>query len=181
MLKRIAAILLVVLSLTLQVNVAPAAASSLRSYVDSIDGYRFGYPNGWVPVKVSKGPDVVFRDLIEVSENVSVVISEVGKGKTLTDIGTPTEVGQRLVKYVFAPPESNREAELLAVGTRENDAKTYYYLEYAVKLPTQERHNLSSVAISRGKLFTLNISCTEDRWSKVEGMFRDVVNSFSVY
>jgi len=70
MLKQIAAILLVVLSLSL--TGCASAASGLKSYVDSTDGYEF-YP-GWLPVKVSNGPDVVFHDLIETTENVSVVV-----------------------------------------------------------------------------------------------------------
>jgi len=45
------------------------------------------YPNGWLPVKVSNGPDVVFHDLIETTENVSVVVSSV-QGKTLAELGT---------------------------------------------------------------------------------------------
>jgi len=48
----------------------------LQSYVDSTDGYQFLYPNGWVPVEVTNGPDVVFRDLIEYSENLSVAIAK---------------------------------------------------------------------------------------------------------
>jgi len=45
------------------------------------------YPNGWLPVKVSNGPDVVFHDLIETTENVSVVVSSVPQGKTLAELG----------------------------------------------------------------------------------------------
>ncbi|MCZ2201110.1 MAG: photosystem II reaction center PsbP, partial [Cylindrospermopsis raciborskii PAMP2012] len=52
-----------------------AVAAGFRSFVDTEDGYQFSYPNGWLQVKVANGPDVVFHDLIEVSENVSVVIS----------------------------------------------------------------------------------------------------------
>ena len=180
MFKRIAAILLVVLSLSLTGCVA--AGAGLNSYVDSIDGYQFLYPNGWLQVKVSDGPDVVLHDLIEVSENVSVVISPVPEGKTLAELGTPTEVGYKLGKNAIAPPDSGREAELVNAGTLESGGKKYYVLEYAVKLPNQqERHNLASVAISRGKLFTFNASAPEKRWPKVHRVFEQVVNSFSVY
>jgi photosystem II oxygen-evolving enhancer protein 2 len=54
-------------------------------------------------------------------------------------------------------------------------------LEYAVKLPNQARHNLASVAVSRGKLYTINVSATEERWPKVKEAFEKVVKSFSVY
>lgn len=59
--------------------------------------------------------------------------------------------------------------------------KTYYLLEYAVTLPTQKRHDLASVVISRGRLLTLNISSTEGRWEKMKPVFEQVVNSFSAY
>lgn len=180
MLKRFALILLVVLSLSLTSCVS--ATAGLKSYVDSIDGYQFLYPNGWLPVKVSSGADVVLHDLIETTENVSVVISPVSEGKTLAELGTPGEVGYKLGKSALAPPDSGREAELVNALAREVGGKNYYLLEYAVKLPNQqERHNLAVVAVSRGKLFTFNASAPEKRWSKVQKMFEQVVNSFSVY
>jgi len=181
MLKQIAAILLVVL-VALSLTGCISAGAGLNSYVDSTDGYQFLYPNGWLPVKVSSGPDVVFHDLIETTENVSVVISPVSEGKTLAELGTPGEVGYKLGKNALAPPGSGRAAELVNAEARESGAKAYYRLEYAVKLPNQqERHNLTSVAVSRGKLFTFNASVPEKRWSKVRPVFEQVVNSFSVY
>jgi photosystem II oxygen-evolving enhancer protein 2 len=179
--KRIAFILLLVLSLSLS-NPGVAAASGFKSFVDTSDGYQFLYPNGWLQVKVANGPDVVFHDLIEVSENVSVVISPVAEGKTLAQLGTPTEVGYKLGKAALAPPDSGRSAELVNAEARESNGKTYYILEYAVKLPNQQqRHNITSVAVSRGKLFTFNASIPEKRWQRVKRMMEDVVNSFSVY
>ena len=55
------------------------------------------------------------------------------------------------------------------LAQKEVDGKIYYLLEYAVKLPNQqERHNISSVAVSRGKLFTFNASVPEKRWQKLQ-------------
>lgn len=180
MLKRILAISLVVTTLIITGCVAPGAG--LKSYVDSLDGYEFLYPNGWVSVKVAGGPDVVFHDLIEPTENVSVVFSEVPDGKSLAELGTASEIGYKLSKNAIAPPNSGREAELVNVGTKESKDKTYYLLEYAVTLSGgQQRHNLASVAVSRGKLFTFNISTTEERWEKVGDQLQQVVTSFSVY
>ncbi|NER39106.1 MAG: photosystem II oxygen evolving complex protein PsbP [Oscillatoria sp. SIO1A7] len=180
MLKRIAAILLVISSLTISGCVATATAG-LQPYVDSYKGFEFLYPNGWMEVKVNNGPDVVFRDLIEQTENVSVIISKVEGDKTLADLGTPSEVGYKLSKNAIAPPDSGRTAELVNAEPLEKGDKTYYLLEYAVKLPSQERHNLASVAISRGKLFTLNLSTTEARWQKNQDKFERVAKTFSVY
>ncbi|AFZ19872.1 photosystem II reaction center PsbP [Allocoleopsis franciscana] len=179
MLKAIAALMLLVLSLGL--HGCATGISGLKSYVDSTDGYEFLYPNGWVPIQVTTGPDIVFRDLVEQTENVSVIFSEVPKGKTLQDLGTPGEVGYQLQKNAIAPPNSGRQAELVNAEARESGDKTYYLLEYNVKLPNQERHNLASVAVSRGKLYTFNASTTERRWNKMQNVFEQVVKSFSVY
>lgn len=180
MLKTIVAIALVILSLSLSGCVS--VASGLKSYVDSIDGYEFLYPVGWLPVKVSDGPDVVLHDLIETTENVSVVISPIPEGKTLAELGTPGEVGYKLGKNAIAPPDSGRVAELVSAGQQEFDGNIYYILEYAVKLPNQQqRHNLASVAVSHGKLFTFNASTPEQRWHKVESVFQAVIKSFKVY
>lgn len=179
MLKRVAALLLVVLSLSLQSCVS--AASGLKSYVNSYQGYEFLYPNGWAPVKVTDGPDVVLHDLIEETENVSVVINPVPDNKSLQDLGTPTELGYRLSKNAIAPPDSGRKAELVNAESRNAGDATYYLLEYAVKLPTQDRHNLASVVVRRGQLYTLNLSTTAERWEKLQARFRRVVSSFSVY
>ncbi|KYC39638.1 photosystem II oxygen evolving complex protein PsbP [Scytonema hofmannii PCC 7110] len=179
--KRIAFIMLLVFSFSLS-HSDVAIASGLKSYVDTTDGYEFLYPNGWVQVKVANGPDVVFHDIIETSENVSVVISPVSEGKTLKELGTPGEVGYKLGKNALAPEGSGREAELVNAQEREYNGKTYYKLEYLVKFPgNQQRHNLSNIAVSRGKLFTFNASVPEKRWRRVQKFIEEAVNSFSVY
>lgn len=179
MLRRIAALLLVVLSLSLQS--CTTATAGLKSYVNSYNGYQFLYPNGWVPVQVTDGPDVVFHDIIQETENVSVIISPVADRKTLQDLGTPSEVGYRLSKNAIAPPDSGREAELVNAESRQVGDITYYLLEYAVKLPNQLRHNFASVVVRRGQLFTLNLSTTEQRWQRLQDKLKIVVKSFSVY
>jgi len=178
-LGRIAVILLAILSLSLQGCVS--AVAGLKSYIDTTDGYEFLYPNGWVQVQVTAGPDVVLHDLIEQSENVSVIISPVPDSKTLEELGSPSEVGYRLSKNAIAPPNSGREAELVNAESRQIGDEDYYILEYIVKLPDQIRHNLASVAVRRGKLFTMNLSATDRRWEKMKDQFYQVVTSFHVY
>lgn len=178
MFKHIVALLLVALTVCLQ---GCSLGTSLQSYADNYDGYEFLYPNGWVPVKVPDGPDLVLHDLVEETENVSVIISDVPEGKTLEDLGSPTEVGYRLSQNAIAPTDSGRTAELISADRKDVDGKTYYLLEYEVQLPNQTRHNLASIIVRRNRLFTFNLSTTERRWQKVENQFRTVVDSFSVY
>jgi photosystem II oxygen-evolving enhancer protein 2 len=153
----------------------------LNAFADDIDGYRFLYPNGWVQIKVKDGPDVVFHDIIEQTENVSVVINPVPGRKTLSDLGTPGEVGYQLSKSAIAPDGSGRVAELVNAVEREVNGKVYYSLEYLVKLSDgRERHNLASATISRGKLFTVNASTPEERWDLMKPALERSVQSFLV-
>jgi photosystem II oxygen-evolving enhancer protein 2 len=187
MLKRIALVALMVLSFTLSGCVS--GASGLKAYVDSLDGYQFLYPNGWVPVQVSSGADVVFHDLIQTTENVSVVVSSVSGGKALADLGTPEELGQKLAKTMI-PANSSWTAEMVGAIANQVGNQTYYNFEYLIRRPDaaqpgeasfQERHQLASVAVSRNKLYTLSLSAPEDRWPRIESLFRQVASSFSVY
>lgn len=183
MFKRAVALLLICLAVTLQ-GCVPGGTAGFKSFIDSTDGYQFLYPNGWVPVKVSGGPDVVFRDIIQETENVSVVISDLpagAKGEDLSDLGSPGEVGYRLSQRVIAPAGSGREAELVNAESRTVKGHTYYLLEYAVTVNGQDRHSLASVAVSRGKVYTFNASTTEARWPKVQAVLNQAVRSFSVY
>lgn len=179
--KKIVLFFLITLSFCLT-SIDTATAAGLKSYVNTEKGYQFLYPNGWVQVKVSSGPDVVFHDIIEATENVSVIVSPAPSNKTLAELGTPTEVGYKLGKNALAPEGSGRKAELIDAQERQIEDKTYYMLEYLVKLPNNKRrHNLASVALSRGKVFTFNASVSQRRWPRVKRLIEDTVSSFAVY
>ncbi|MDJ1183084.1 photosystem II reaction center PsbP [Roseofilum casamattae] len=180
MLKRLAIAVFMTCSLMLAGCVS--GAGGLQQYVDATKGYEFLYPNGWVAVNVSNGPDVVFHDLVERTENVSVIGSPVSGEKQLADLGTASEVGYQLSKSAIAPEDSGRTAELVNAGSKTVGDKVYYLLEYAVELADgSTRHNLASVAVSRGKLVTFNLSTTEKRWQKLHTLFETVVQSFKIY
>jgi photosystem II oxygen-evolving enhancer protein 2 len=185
MLKRLVTMLVMVVSLvSLQGCVSVGGVEGLNKFVDALDGYQFLYPNGWLEVKVSNasGADVVFHDIIEQAENVSVVINPLSAGsKKLEDLGSPGEVGYKLGKSAIAPPGSGREAELVSAEAREVGDKTYYLLEYIVKIGDRTRHNIAEVAASRGKLYTINASTAEDRWEKMKDILERSIKSFSVY
>jgi photosystem II oxygen-evolving enhancer protein 2 len=183
MFKSFLAGLLIILSVA--ISSCSAGVSGLQSYVDTAKGYEFLYPNGWIPVTLGasarKSVDVVFRDLVERTENLSVIINEVPDGKTLEDLGTPSEVGYRLLKAINKTPNSDMEAEFLRAESRQGTDKTYYLLEYEENLPDQEaRHNIASVSVSRGKIFTFSLSTPERRWDKVKDSFEIATKSFTV-
>lgn len=138
------------------------------------------YPNGWTEVQVPGAADVVFHDIVNERENVSVVISDVPEGKTLQDLGSPTEVGYKLSKSINAMA-GDREVELVNAQQIDAGEKTYYILEYVADLPSGVRHNLASVIVRRGRLFTFNASVQEARWERVKNLIKQSVASFKVY
>jgi photosystem II oxygen-evolving enhancer protein 2 len=178
MLKRLTALLLVATALILQGCVG--AGVGLQPYADTYDGYHFLYPTGWTEVKVSGNADVVFHDIVNETENISVVISNVPEGQTLKDLGTPTEVGYKLSKSITAMAGDDRNVELANAIALDRAGEPYYILEYIADLPSGVRHNLASVVVRRNKLFTFNASTTESRWEKVSDLMKQAVASFSV-
>lgn len=184
MLRSLTASLLVIISLIL--SSCGAGVSGLQSYVNTAKGYEFLYPNGWIEVNIpgsskGEGVDVVFRDLVERTENLSVIVSSIPEDKSLEDLGSPTDVGYRFLKLVNNNPDSDRQAEFIRAESRQGKDKTYYILEYEVDLPDRSpRHNLASVAVSRGKLFTFNLSTPQERWNKVKDSFEVAAKSFTV-
>lgn len=158
--------------------------SGLQSYVDTSDGYEFLYPNGWVGVDVKNAPegvDVAYQDLIDAREKLSVIISDVNQDKSLEDLGSPSDVGDRFMERVNNNPDSNLKATLVNAELRAGNDNNYYILEYVVTLPNnQAKHNVASVVVKKGKLFTFNISTPESRWSSVKKQFITAAKSFSV-
>lgn len=65
---------------------------------DPQDGYSFVYPFGWQEVAV-KGQDIVYKDVIEPLESVSVSITQTDKAD-VTEFGSPAEVRLRAYSYL---------------------------------------------------------------------------------
>jgi photosystem II oxygen-evolving enhancer protein 2 len=157
-----------------------AAAAGLNSFQSPDGRYAFLYPTGWTRVAVSNGPQVVFHDLINSDETLSLVISDVNATNELESLGSAVAVGEKLGRIVIAPKGSGREAELVEASEREDGGHTFYDLEYAVHLSDRDRHELATVVVDRGRLYTLAASTNELRWPKVKDLFRNVITSFTL-
>jgi len=159
--------------------------ADMKTFVDTSDGYQLLYPNGWVPADIkgaSLGLDAIFHDLIEPAENLSIIISQVPAEKNLEEFGSARDVGEHLIGKMNESGQTKGEISLIDAQSRLSEGKTYYNLEYQIKFPNQRsRHDLASVIINKGKLYTLDISAPERRWNKVKDTFYTVANSFSVY
>ena len=172
------ALLAVLLAVVL--SACSAAAAGLNSYQSPDGRYAFLYPTGWTRVQVSDGPQVVFHDLINADETLSLVVSDVNATNSLDDLGSAVAVGEKLRRVVIAPEGSGREAELVEAVEREDGGRTFYDLEYAVHLPDRNRHELATVVVDRGRLYTLAASTNEARWPKVATLFHQVIRSFTL-
>ncbi|WP_341884673.1 photosystem II reaction center PsbP [Synechococcus sp. UW140] len=171
--------LMCVLLLVLLVGCS-AAAAGLNRYSSSDGRYAFLYPTGWIRVAISDGPEVVFHDLINSDETLSLVIAPVDPDKRLEDLGSAVAVGEKLGRTVIAPAGSGREADLMEASERADQGRTFYDLEYKVHLADRDRHEFATVVADKGKLYTLAASTNEARWERVSAMFRSVVTSFTL-
>jgi photosystem II oxygen-evolving enhancer protein 2 len=157
-----------------------ATAAGLQSFQSPDGRYAFLYPTGWTRVQVPDGPQLVFHDLINSDETLSLVISEVDAGNNLEDLGSAVAVGERLRRGVIAPEGSGREAELVEARERDQNGRIYYDLEYAVHLADRDRHELATVVVDRGRLYTFAASTNEVRWPRVRELFDRVIGSFTL-
>ncbi|MFN5221658.1 MAG: photosystem II reaction center PsbP [Cyanobacteriota bacterium] len=157
-----------------------AAAAGLNSFQSPDGRYAFLYPTGWTRVQVSGGPQVVFHDLINSDETLSLVVSEVTPQSDLESLGSAVAVGETLRRNVIAPEGSGRQAELIEAKERTQGERTFYDLEYTVHLADRDRHELATVVVDRGRLYTFAASTNEVRWPKVKELFSRVVSSFTL-
>jgi photosystem II oxygen-evolving enhancer protein 2 len=171
---------LVALALALLVTACSGTTAGLNGYQSPDGRYAFLYPTGWIRAQVSGGPSVVFHDLINSDETLSLVISEVTPDSDLTSLGSSVAVGEALRRNVIAPEGSGREAELVRADERQQGGRTFYDLEYAVHLEDRDRHELATVVVDRGRLYTFAASTNEIRWPRVKDLFAQVVTSFNL-
>jgi photosystem II oxygen-evolving enhancer protein 2 len=157
-----------------------ALAAGLNSYQSPDGRYAFLYPTGWTRAQVSGGPQVVFHDLINSDETLSLVVSEVGTDRDLTDLGSAVAVGENLRRRVIAPEGSGRDAQLVEASERQEGGRTFYDLEYTVHLADRDRHELATAVVDRGRLYTFAASTNELRWPKVKELFHQVIGSFNL-
>ena len=157
-----------------------ASAAGLNGFQSSDGRYAFLYPTGWTRVQVSGGPQLVFHDLINSDETLSLVISDVAAQGDLEALGSAVAVGEQLRRLVIAPDGSGRAAELVEASERQESGRTFYDLEYSVHLQDRDRHELATVVVDRGRLYTFAVSTNEIRWPKVKDLFHQVVTSFTL-
>ena len=152
-------------------------ASGLEPFKSQDGRYGFLFPTGWTRVAVDNGPEVVYHDLINSDETLSLVISKLENEVDLDDLGGADAVGERL----FGENNIKNPIQLIEAKEREVEDHTFYDLEYSVNLEEKSRHEFATVVVDRGYLYTLAASSSEQRWSKMQDIFKRVVSSFTFF
>ena len=152
-------------------------ASGLEPFKSQDGKYGFLFPTGWTRVAVDNGPEVVYHDLINSDETLSLVISKLENDVDLNDLGGADAVGERL----FGENNGENPIQLIEASERKVDDRKFYDLEYAVNLENNSRHEFATVVVDRGYLYTLAASSSEQRWSKMQDVYKRVVSSFTFF
>ena len=180
-LNRILSLFVVVSCLFSLVACSSSVTAGLEAFQSTDGRYGFFYPTGWTRIAVKDGPEVVFHDMINSDETLSLVVSDVSPEIELEKIGSPLEVGERLMNDLLAPNGGDRQAELLEANSREVDGHIFYDIEYLIHLPQKDRHELATVIVDHGELYTFAAGTNDLRWNKVEDLFKRVIGSFTFF
>ncbi len=151
--------------------------SGLEPFKSQDGSYGFLFPTGWTRVAVDNGPEVVYHDLINSDETLSLVISKLEKEINLEDLGGADAVGERL----FGEKNSNNPIHLIDAEEREVGERKFFDLEYTVDLEDKSRHEIATVVVNKGFLYTLAVSTNEQRWSKMQDTFKRVISSLTFF
>lgn len=168
-----------VLSAALLPSAAAQAAKAPRGFnpvQDLNDNYQFLYPFGWQEVTVS-GADIVYKDVVEPLESVSVTITPTDK-KDVAEFGDIADVANTLAKEVLTAP--GNEVEVVKTNQRDLNGHSYYEFEYTAKNSRYTRHSLAVVVVNDGKFYTLTTGANERRWGKMKDKLATTIKSFSL-
>jgi len=126
-------------------------------------------PSGWNKFDGEVGAyDIKWQDLVDPTENIKLSSSPVkSTTESVAPLGSVEEVGKSLA--------SKRNAKLLSAEERVTDGILFYKFEFAIADGT---HQLLQLCVAKGKLWSLDASSKEKRWSKRGELYQNVLGSF---
>lgn len=149
------------------VRVPSAEAADVQPYKDIAKGFSLLRPSGWNEFDAADGQyDVKWVDVIQPLEFITVLTSPVTKGKTLAALGSVDAVGERLA--------SGRAGTLVAAVEVDCGGEPAFLFE----IKKGSSHQLTLITVAKSKLYSINASSSEQRWSRREKLLRQVVASF---
>lgn len=139
---------------------------------------RLETPPGWQPVRDGGPADLLLRDPIWRSENVSVIRSPLAVEESIRALGSPTDVGYILQRDWLRGPGIS--VELVDARERWLGPRPLYELEFAVHRPDGDRHDLAAVLLAHNQVISVTLSTPEVRWREAEPLLRRVIASLEV-
>ena len=142
----------------------------LEKYQDINRGWTILAPSGWNRFDGEVGAyDVKWQDLVDPRDNVKVSSTPVKS--TTTSIAALGED----VKAIGESLAAKRDAKLVKAEERLTDGVLFYVFDFALSDGT---HQLLSLSVNKGKIWSLDANTVEKRWSKREELYYNVIGSF---
>jgi photosystem II oxygen-evolving enhancer protein 2 len=141
----------------------------LEAYQDGARGLRIMAPSGWNKFEGEVGAyDIKWQDLVDPTENIKISSSPVkSTTESIEALGSVKDLGPKLA--------AKRNAKLISAADRTTEGILFYTFDFA--LPDQT-HQLLLLCVSKGKLWSVDASSKEKRWSKREELYKNVLGSF---
>lgn len=143
----------------------------LERYNDVNLGISILAPSGWNKFEGEVGAyNIKWQDLVTPEENIKITSSPVKSNTTsIAALGEDVEaLGRSLAE--------RRGAKLVAASERFTDGVLYYEFDFAINDGT---HQLLSLSVCKGKVWSLDANCEENRYKKREEMYKNIVGSFA--
>jgi len=121
-------------------------------------------------------PEVHIPQLL--TENVSIVISNLGRKVLLSSLGSPEDVGNQLIQNFIAPPGSDKKAVLVSSEALMDGTKEVYHLELDVSGPSWRRRSVSAITIMGSTLYTFTVQIPVRAWQNKQQDAWQMVRSF---
>jgi photosystem II oxygen-evolving enhancer protein 2 len=126
-------------------------------------------PSGWNKFDGEVGAyDIKWGDLVDKNENIKISSNPVKSTTSSIDVlGEVQTVGESLA--------AKRDAKLISATERLTDGILFYKFDFALNDGT---HQLLQLCVSKGKVWSVDASAKESRWSKRSEMYENVLGSF---
>jgi len=142
----------------------------LERYGDTQRGLSLLVPSGWNKFEGEVGAyDIKWQDLVDQRENIKISSTPVKSTTTsINALGDNVqEIGEKLAV--------KRDAKLIKAEERLTDNILFYVFEFAINDGT---HQLLSLCVSKGKIWSIDCNTLEKRWSKRSETYTNVIGSF---
>jgi photosystem II oxygen-evolving enhancer protein 2 len=150
-------------------RVTSRMGGNLESFQDGVRSIKMMVPSGWNKFEGEVGAyDIKWQDLVDQSENIKISSNPVKSTTSSIDVlGDFQTVGESLA--------AKRNAKLISASERLTDGVLFYKFDFAINDGT---HQLLQLCVCRGKVWSLDASSKEKRWSRVKEMYELVLGSF---